>query len=283
METLFAPLFRGPLKHLWRLARDREYRTFCGLCSRYGRSPRFVSRHIRVHGWDLEVPDAASFLSAWYAIFVQRIYDFHAGCRSPSILDCGANIGLAVLRLKQLYPEARVTAFEADPSIFGALERNVHGNGFRDVELVNKAVWSSQTTVRFAPEGGDSGRIDSGREGAIEVPAVRLRDYLAERIDFLKVDIEGAEVEVLRDCVDCLPRVRAAFVEHHSILGRPQELGTLIHWFEAQGFRSHVHSAFCSPSPLAELRAHDELHMDLQVNLFFFRPSDRAASLCSCE
>ena len=48
---------------------------------------------------------------------------------TPRILDCGANVGLASLFFRRLYPQARITAFEADPALFAILEANLDANG----------------------------------------------------------------------------------------------------------------------------------------------------------
>src|SRR5205814_5177552 len=137
--------------------------------------------------------------SAFHAIFVDECYALRSHNDHPLILDCGANIGLSVLYLKRLYPKSRIIAFEPDHAIFDVLKHNVHGNGFTDVELVRAAVWSQTTTLRFWREGTGAGRVvgTTNQTGLIDVPAIRLRDRLeAAPIDFLKLDIEGAETEV---------------------------------------------------------------------------------------
>jgi len=281
MPKLFAPILREPAKHLYHLIKRPAYREWCRLTSRYGGVPRHTRREVRVGEWTLLVPDVPSFLSAYKSIFVDEGYALRAASDRPVMLDCGANIGLSVLYLKRLYPGARITAYEPDEAIFDALKRNVHGNGFTDVELVRAAVWTEETTLRFWQEGADGGRIEAvgpgGGEGGshINVPAVRLRDRLEQGpIDFLKLDIEGAEVAVVRDCGDALRNVRAAFVEHHSFVGEPQSLGAMIDQFERLGFRTHVHQAFSSPSPLLHCAVQPGVNMDLQLNLYFFRPED---------
>ena len=65
----------------------------------------------------------------------------------------------------------------------------------------------------------------------------RLRNLLERKVQLLKLDIEGAELEVLRDCGARLQNVERLFVEHHSFLGRPQQLGEFFGILEAAGFR----------------------------------------------
>jgi FkbM family methyltransferase len=275
----YRPFLREPAKHLYKLATIPEYRTLATLTARYGRVPRFTQRKVRLHGWQLTVPDVLSFLGTYQWIFLDQTYAFRTDNPSPLIVDCGANIGMSILYFKRLYPKARIIAFEADPKLFRILEENIRGNGITDVELINKAVWSSETTLTFLPDGADAGRITEGNGGstnggAVKVPTVRLRDYLADRtVDLLKVDIEGAEIEVLHDCPDVLNNVKAVCLEFHSYAHKTQGLGDMIKLFEDRGFRTHVGPpVHCSKAPLMKLNVDPASNTDLQLHLFFFRP-----------
>src|SRR5438105_2732424 len=132
MAGLLSSLATDPTRHLYRLAQSPNYRTLCALTSRYGRTPRHTPRRVRVHGWELDVVDVASFLAAYGSIFVNHCYAFRSGTQSPLILDCGANIGLSTLYFKRAFPNARIIAFEPDPRVYEALVHNVHGNGYSD-------------------------------------------------------------------------------------------------------------------------------------------------------
>jgi FkbM family methyltransferase len=267
MGGLFRPLVAGPAKHLLRLARDREYRALARLESALGRSPRRAARRARVHGWTLEIPDAASFLESYREIFVERCYDFPWEGAPPRILDLGANIGLSVLRFELRHPGARIVALEPDPAIFAHLERNVHGNGFGDVELVNRAAWNAAGTVSFRADGADGGRVAPGAGGGSEVQALDLAAFLAERrFDAIKMDIEGAEAVVLPACRDALASVRFLAVEYHSVAGRPQALHELLRVFESCGFRVQVRSVLDSPAPFLERRVHAGYDMLLHLS-----------------
>ena len=119
--------------------------------------PRFRPGEVALLGRRWRFIDSASFLSAFHAIFVQEIYRFEARSDSPVILDCGANIGLSVLYLKELHPSARITAFEPDPVAFQTLEHNVACRGYTNIRLEPKAVWTASTDLLFAPDGADGG------------------------------------------------------------------------------------------------------------------------------
>jgi FkbM family methyltransferase len=163
-----------------------------------------------------------------------------------------------------------VVAFEADATIFAIMKRNCEAFGFKDVELNAKAVWHANTTLEFLAQGSEIGRVASPAEkNSIKVPACRLRDYLDQPVDLLKIDIEGAEADVLPDCEDSLRNVRSIIVESHDFVEKPQTLPCMVAILQRAGFRLHVHSLVPAKQPLFERR--NNYGMDCQVNLFGFR------------
>jgi FkbM family methyltransferase len=271
MKGLIRPLWFEPVRHCYRLARDRNYRTLCFLESRLGRMPRFSEGQVRVNGMDIRFPDAASFLSTFREIFVEKIYAFPCSGEAPVILDLGANIGLSVIFFKMLHPGARVIAYEADPRIFAFLEANVHGNGFRDVELINRAAWHEDGVLRFLPEGADGGRVTLERSGRlIEVQSVDIATVLrGRRFDLLKMDIEGAEELVLPACREALAEIPFIFVEYHSRAGQRQHLDSVFKVLADAGYRVHLQSLAPVRSPFLGVR--EQCGFDLQLNIFGWR------------
>lgn len=248
-----------------------EYRTYGFLRLKLHGKARYKPAKVRVNGWNLEVPDAASFLSAYREIFVRRIYAFKCEDPSPRILDLGANLGLSVLFFKKLYPQAQIVGFEPDPRIFDYLKRNIHGNGFTDVHLVNKAAWDRETTLQFSSTGGDAGRVAFQNDSnLIKVAAANMTDYLQRNhFDFIKMDVEGAEETILPAIRDHLKLVKWLFVEYHSKAGKKQSLGALLDILSQAGFRIHIHSCIVSPSPFVKITLN--CGFDMQLNIFAWR------------
>lgn len=271
MPGIFKPLYFEPIRHVYKMLVDGNYRHYSLLESRMKKIPRYSEKTLRCEGFSLTIPDSASFLSAYKEIFQERIYAFDFESCSPRVLDLGANIGLSVLFFKKMYPNARITAFEADPKIFAYLEKNVHGNGFTDVELINKAVWSENTTLEFSSEGADGGRAAlTGDENLITVEAVDIDEFLrGKSFDFLKMDIEGAEEFVLPACRDHLAGIKFVFVEYHSKIGQKQCLDRIMTILAEAGYRIHVHTLAPTPSPFVEIKARGMF--DLQLNIFAWR------------
>src|SRR5438876_9714131 len=126
-------------------------------------------------GRPMQVADADSFLGAYKEIFFDRVYAFPSATPRPLIIDGGANIGLATLFFKRIYPQSRVIAFEADPSIFELLEQNVGSFHLPNVQLVNAALWNSDTSLSFTAERRASGHFSTLTATGDSVPVSALR------------------------------------------------------------------------------------------------------------
>lgn len=257
--------------HCRRLVTDKWYRTLFRLHTALGNRPRYSACETSFNGWKVRIPDAASFLSTFEELFVNNIYSFRFPGNAPRILDVGANIGLSVLFFKELFPDAVITALEPDPHIFEYLVANIHGNGFKDVQLLNVAAWHTDATLKFSSDGADGGHLSSAGESAgIDVQAVNLSRFLSEnRIDFLKMDIEGAEEFVIPACADSLADISYLFVEYHARVGKRQGLDRILATLSDSGFRFHLHCGGKSPTPFTWIEV--QSGFDLQVNIFAWK------------
>jgi hypothetical protein len=85
----------------------------------------------------------------------------------------------------------------------------------------------------------------------------------------LRLNLEGAEVDVLLDCVDLLGQVQNLIVDYHSLLDRPQRLDRLIGLLTGARFRLHFRAPGLSPSPLLYRTARNG--MDSKLHIFAFR------------
>jgi hypothetical protein len=102
------------------------------------------------------------------------------------------------------------------------------------------------------------------------VPAITLPELVGEeRIDLLKIDIEGAECEALIGQHQCLLGVDRVFVEYHSFAGRPQRLDELLATLRTAGFRAHLHCPLTSPQPFLQRVVNQS--MDMRLNIFAWR------------
>jgi hypothetical protein len=133
--------------------------------------------------------------------------------------------------------------------------------------VFDKAVWIDANGVNFASEGADGGSIH-GAWPKQRVESVRLRDMIAaeKRVDFLKLDIEGSEFEVLTDCQDVLGRVACLFVECHGWRDQPQSLHEILGILSRSGFRYYLENNWPRTDPYGD--GGGNATMDLQVNVW---------------
>ncbi|MCH8170652.1 MAG: FkbM family methyltransferase [Bacteroidetes bacterium] len=107
----------------------------------------------------------------------------------------------------------------------------------------------------------------------IKVDSVRLKELIEkeEIIDFLKMDIEGAETAVLKDCSESLKIVKNLFVEFHSFVNQRQDLDELLSVLTKSGFRYFIKPAADRKIPFVNRINKNNPAMDLQLNIYAYR------------
>ncbi len=223
-------------------------------------------------GFPCRVVDKSSFLFMYEEIFKKEIYNFKTEKIDPKIIDCGANIGLATLYFMQRFPQAHISSFEPDPKIFSLLTENVSElKQNQTVELIQACLSSEDGNVTFTSDDSDGGSISKvPNEKSFSVPSLNLEKYINDPIDFLKIDIEGAELEVLQTIKDKLHLVSQIFVEYHSFAVEDQKLDRILNILNSAGFRYYIeHIGVRSDHPYYS-RTTDH-NMDLQLNIYGYR------------
>lgn len=187
-------------------------------------------------GYKLHFFTYNALLSLLREIFVHQEYGIRLTEESPIIIDCGGNIGVSALFFKLAYPSSQLTVFEPDETNFALLVDNMQRNNLKGVSLVNKAVANREGTVQFNRVSTLCAKLDP--EGVTQVHAVRLSSYIDRHVDLLKMDIEGAEVEVLQDLAENkkLSLIRNIIFEFHYAINNPNNLGEVLSLLEQAGF-----------------------------------------------
>lgn len=157
------------------------------------------------------------------------------GLDSPDLIwDLGTNIGLTIRQMASEFPAARFVGVELDGANRELAERNLAALGDR-VELIEGAVWTDPGTITYGtPDGGSEDAFRVSESGGGTATAVPL-DELHERFGvpgYVKMDIEGAEREVLAANTAWAADVAALGVEYHPPYGEPECRAAL----EALGF-----------------------------------------------
>lgn len=198
---------------------------------------------VRCLDYRVRINDGLNYFTLYKDIFVRRIYHFEARRPDPLILDGGSNIGMSIIYFKNVYPRARVISFEPDVEIFPYLEENVTRNSLNDVSLIPKAIAGREETRTLYADGRYGSSLAghppdhfSESRRTYEVSCVRLRDYLTEPVDFLKMNIEGAEWEVMEDSEDRLRQVEEMVIEYHHLPDLPRTLHQILTLLNRQRF-----------------------------------------------
>lgn len=224
-------------------------------------------------GYELEVTDFISVAYQFHDIFLEHEYELPTLGSRPVIIDVGANVGVSVLFFCKTLDNPEIHAFEADPEVFKRLQSNIlKYAGDANVKLLNAAAYHSTGTVLFSSEGADGGHISEGYRGddMSEIPSIDLLTYLDkfERIELLKMDIEGAEATVFPRCAPVLDKIERVFIEFHSSSGKHQSIVHILSILQESGFRLHLRSADNIRSPFTSRNVGG---FDNQVNIFAYR------------
>lgn len=159
-------------------------------------------------------------------IFVANHYDYNYGFVPETIIDCGANVGLATVFFKNKFPQATVIAIEPEKSNFEMLEKNA--KPYNNVYCVNAGVWNKETNLKGSEKYGSekwtfSVEESNGFEDKSEMPALSVNNLMAkynlDSIGILKIDIEGSELELFSNNTEnWLPKTKCVVIELHDRL-----------------------------------------------------------------
>jgi FkbM family methyltransferase len=161
-------------------------------------------------------------------IFLLQEYRFDAKISPRTIVDAGANIGLSSIYFSNRFPGAKIIAIEPEDGNFEMLRRNTMP--YKNIIAVRGALWHENENLQLVDPGvGDWGFMTQQAHGGVEervgaiLQEVRgmtvstvMKEQGLERIDILKMDIEGAEREVFNDPSSWLGKVDAMIVELHE-------------------------------------------------------------------
>jgi len=146
------------------------------------------------------------------------------------VVDVGAYLGMFTLyAAKAIGDQGKVIALEAHPLIYELLQDNIKLNSLDNCLLINKGAWSDNTTLKFnlLPGGSSTFNFNNNvTESVVDAPVAKLDDELPKlginKVNFIKMDVEGAEIEVLKGCQNILKsnNVNLAIASYHILNGQ---------------------------------------------------------------
>jgi FkbM family methyltransferase len=174
--------------------------------------------HLRVPSSDVEV---------FRQIFINNEYKIEVNRDPEFIVDAGANIGIASVYFANQFPNARILAIEPEKENFEVLVKNV--KAYPNVQPVLGALWGESAEVEVVDRGlGNWGfmiETSSDRQTASKSSHQKVEGmtvdmildrYDVQKISILKLDIEGAELEVFRNSSSWIDRIDSLIIELHE-------------------------------------------------------------------
>ncbi|MFL9833990.1 FkbM family methyltransferase [Chryseobacterium terrae] len=161
-----------------------------------------------------------SDLEVFKQIFIEKQYLPHHYKNPKTIIDAGGNVGLFTVLMKNKFPDAKVVIIEPDSDNFMMIEKNL--KNYADIQLLNKGVWSSDVKLKIIDEDASKWGIqvvEDNENGKIEAVCINtiIKENNFDRIDVLKMDIEGSEKEVFsKNYENWLPKVKILVIELHD-------------------------------------------------------------------
>lgn len=183
-----------------------------------------VNKHDVKAPLNLRLP--SSDVSTYEQVFINQEYDFLVETQPNVIVDAGANIGLASIYFANKYPEAKIIAIEPEESNFKLLKQNVAP--YSTIFPVQAALWNENGEINLVDPGrGNWGFVTETADELLgnvchKIATITMEkiidDYELDKIDILKIDIEGAEKEVFSKTSSWIKKVDALIVEIHEYM-----------------------------------------------------------------
>lgn len=217
----------------------------------HGRILDMSNRTVSIFGFKIFFLNFDDFYWTFNDVFVDESYKLYSDRSSPKIIDCGGNIGMSVLYFKWLYPDAEIIVFEPHPNTFSLLKRNVEQNCLgKSVVLRKEAVGGKISTLELFGENRaatlnhnlfdyensqESGNVG---HGVHEVEVMALSGFITRNIDYIKLDIEGAETDVISELYNSgkMDFVDRFGIEFHKIPEKPERLSEMVSQLDKSGF-----------------------------------------------
>jgi FkbM family methyltransferase len=209
--------------NLWLLGACRDWRTLRAMKSGgASEATELDALHFRGLASPVLYRPGSTDISVAWELFQKREYACTRPWSFPSVVDCGANVGmfLAFVVMKMNGALVRYAGVEPDPASFEVLERQAASLGVASkCRLIPAAAWHADGAVRFDDDGPSWSRhvSDSGRRSARALTIDSILDAAGmAQCDLLKLDIEGGERSVLPQMKTWGRRVRTVVAELHD-------------------------------------------------------------------
>ena len=161
-------------------------------------------------------------LETFEEVFLTNLYNTTLPIKPKTIVDAGANVGLASLFFKLKYPEAEIVAIEIESNNAEMINKNTAG--FENFELQQKALYNKKAFFKIEDpyHATNSFQIrEVMSTDPFDIESITLDEIIETKhwdtIDILKIDIEGAEKELFQENYqNWIPKVKIIMIETHD-------------------------------------------------------------------
>jgi len=174
---------------------------------------------------NLRIP--SSDVPTFKQVFINKEYNFQVEKEPAVIIDAGANIGLASIYFANNYPNAKIIAIEPEKNNYEILKINTAQ--YPNITPVQAALWNKNEVINLIDPGLGNWGFMTEMKGASEDASANachpvegmtvgriMDEYRLDKIDILKIDIEGAEKEVFSDASSWINKADSLIVELHE-------------------------------------------------------------------
>ena len=197
----------------------------------------------------VNTPDAMVIWEIWRAkVYDDKRIPISAG---DVVVDMGAHIGAFAVRAARLAHHGQVYAYEASIKNYDLLTENRQLNELENLYIENSAVSNQRGLMALYTPANNSilGSLLQDTSSFMEmVQSITFSDIIAEhalaQIDFLKVDVEGAEFDILLACsAETFAKIRRMVIEYHEFEGDERTHRDLTDLLVSHGFKVVVEKA----------------------------------------
>ncbi len=181
---------------------------------------RLISKHILGGKSDVYLRDNQFDIDIFNALVEQKEYEYVKFNKDPSVIvDAGANIGIASILFAIKFPKARIYAIEPATDNFELLKMNV--SAYSSIVPVKCALMGEDGVGDIRNVGGSTLGYQVARgegNGTVKCISVETfcKEFNIEKIDLLKIDVEGAENDIFSKKIGWLSNVRVLIIELHD-------------------------------------------------------------------
>lgn len=155
-------------------------------------------------------------------VFIDNIYNIPLHVKPKTIIDAGANVGLASRFFKMKYPDASVVLIEIDKGNLDMIDKNLAS--YTEVHVMDKALYNKKAYFKVEdPFNATNSFVvkEVSSEENYDIEAITISEILEQQqwkeIDILKIDIEGAEKQLFSSNYEnWLPKVNVIMIETHD-------------------------------------------------------------------